>query len=110
MKDLEISKELIKNVLTKETENLSDGFTFDIKDNYILFADDGELQFEVNLDTFARLCKEWARNKYDVTISSALYKNFAKTWDISNDIRYKANTEVETITKACNWILENMRK
>ena len=36
---MEISKELIKNVLAKETENLSDEFTFNIKDNYILFVE-----------------------------------------------------------------------
>ena len=33
---MKISKKLIKSVLAKETENLSDDFTFDIKDNYSL--------------------------------------------------------------------------
>ena len=60
MKDLKISKELIKNVLVKETENLSDDFTFDIIDNYIIFADDGECMFEVNIYEFVFKCKKWA--------------------------------------------------
>ena len=37
MRYLKISKELIRNVLEKETENLPDDFTFDIIDNYIIF-------------------------------------------------------------------------
>ena len=101
-----ISKELIKNVLVKETENLSDDFTFNIKDNYILFVDESESQFEVNIYEFAFKCKEWARDKYDITISSSLYKNYAKSWNIDKDKNYTAKTEVEVIIKACNWILE----
>ena len=105
-----ISKELIKNVLVEETENLSEDFTFDIKDNYILFADEGESQFEVNIYEFAYKCKEWARVKYDTTISSSLYKNYAKSWNIDKDKSYTAKTEVEVIIKACNWIIENLRE
>ena len=110
MKDLKISKELVKSVLAKETEYLSDDFTFNIEDNHILFVDEGESQFEVNLDTFARLCKEWARDNHDAVISSALYKNFAKTWDVGNDRSYKANTEIESIIKACEWILSEVNR
>ena len=109
MKDLKISKELIKNVLAKETKYLSGDFTFNIEDNYILFVDEGESQFEVNIYEFAFKCKEWARDNHDAVISSALYKNFAKTWDVGNDRSYKANNEIETITKACSWLLENSR-
>ena len=109
MRDLKISKELIKNVLVKETEYLSDDFTFNIEDNYILFVDDGESQFEVNVYEFVFKCKKWARDKHDITISSALYKNFAKTWDISNNRSYKANTIIETVTKACEYILEQTK-
>ena len=103
---MKISKKLIKSVLAKETENLSDDFTFDIKDNYILFVDEGESQFEVNIYEFAFKCKKWARDKYDITISSSLYKNYAKSWNIDKDKSYTAKTEVEVIIKACNCILE----
>ena len=106
MRYLKISKELIRNVLEKETENLPDDFTFDIIDNYIIFADDGECMFEVNIYEFAFKCKEWARDKYNITISSALYSNYAKSWNVDKDKSYTAKTEVEVIIKACQWILE----
>ena len=120
MKDLKISKELVKNVLAKETECLSDDFTFNIKDNYILFVDEGESQFEVNLDTFARLCKEWALNR-GYTIESHTNRSFiskynceyfsvAKIFKETNSMRVNTideNTEIEAIIKACNWILED---
>ena len=63
MKDLNISKELIKNVLVKETENLSDDFSFYTDEDYIVFRDEGECQFEVNIYEFAYKCKEWALSK-----------------------------------------------
>ena len=109
MKDLKINKGLIKNVLVKETENLSDSFIFSIKDNYILFSDEGECQFEVNIYEFAFKCKKWARDKYDTTISSSLYKNYAKSWNIDKDKSYTAKTEVEVIIEACEGILEQQK-
>ena len=119
MKDLNISKELIKNVLVKETENLSDDFTFDIKDNYILFDDDGECQFEVNIYEFAFKCKEWALDK-GYTIESHTNRSFiskynreyfsvAKIFKETDSMRINTideSTEIEAIIKACNWILE----
>ena len=44
MKDLKINKGLIKNVLVKETENLSKDFNFTIDEDYIEISDDGEIQ------------------------------------------------------------------
>ena len=109
MNDLKISKELIRNVLEKETENLPDDFTFDIIDNYIIFADDGECMFEVNIYEFAYKCKKWARDKYNITISSALYSNYAKSWNVDKDKSYTAKTEVEVIIKACEWVLKEAK-
>jgi hypothetical protein len=60
MKDLKISKELIKAVLQKETEILSKDFNFTINEDYIEFSDDGEIQFEYCIYKFAFKCKEWA--------------------------------------------------
>ena len=127
MKDLKISKELIKNVLVKETENLSDEFTFSIKDNYILFADEGECQFEVNIYEFAFKCKEWAlingylvmsgncetfkeTNKYydshDNISILYTYASVRKIGTLRNEIELRGDSEAELIIKACNWILE----
>lgn len=109
MKDLEISKELIKTVLQKETETLSKDFNFTIDEDYIEISDDGEIQFEYCIYKFAFKCKEWARDKYNITISSALYSDYAKSWNVDKDKSYTAKTEVEVIIKACEWLLENIK-
>ena len=110
MKELIISKELIKNVLVEETENLSDEFSFYTDEDYIVFRDEGETLFDYNIYEFAFKCKKWARDKCDITISSSLYKNYAKSWNIDKDKSYTAKTEVEVIIKACEWILEELNK
>ena len=117
MKDLKISKELIKNVLVEETENLPDDFTFDIIDNYIIFADDGACMFEVNIYEFAYKCKDWALTKgYMMKIenhySNSIVVQIKKT--ISNSAYVEPwkktfKSELEAIIKACNWILENRK-
>ena len=110
MKDLKISKELIKNVLEKETENLSDDFTFNIEDNYIMFADDGEQLFEMNIYEFAFKCKELALDK-GYKIQSQINgdnKGHSHITKKNNDVWAKGffeNTEVEAIIKACTYIL-----
>ena len=127
MKDLKISKELVKSVLAKETEYLSDDFTFNIEDNYILFVDDGESQFEVNVYEFAFKCKEWAfKQGYEIHTNIlevvAIFKevemicnhgNFEriplKSWqEVKYDI--DTNSEVEAIIEACNWVLNEVSK
>ena len=105
MKDLKISTELISSVLAKETRHLTYD-TIYVEDNFIIFSYEGEYQFEVNIYEFAFKCKEWARVIYDTTISSSLYKNYAKSWNIDKDKSYTAKTEVEVIIEACNWILK----
>ena len=102
-----ISKELIKNVLVEETENLSEDFSFYIDEDYIVFRDEGETLFDYNIYKFVFKCKEWARDKYNITISSALYSNYAKSWNVDKDKSYTAETEAEVIIKACEWILKN---
>ena len=102
MKNLKISTELICEVLKiKPTSE----FNYYIEDNYIIISDFGEQLFNISIYEFAFKCKEWARDKYDITISSALYKNYAKSWNIDKDKSYTAKTEVEVIIEACNWIL-----
>lgn len=106
MKDLKISTELISSVLVKETRHLTYD-TIYVEDNFIIFSYEGEYQFEVNIYEFAFKCKEWARDKYNITISSALYRDYAKSWNVDKDKSYTAKTEVEVIIKACECLLEN---
>ena len=123
MKDLKISKELVVSVLAEETENLTYDFISDVEDNYIIFSDEGECQFEVNIYEFAYKCKEWILNQkknkdcfyiadqFSLNIESQMgvIKYF---WCVllKNNSRvspeFKADSEIEVILKACNWVLE----
>ena len=124
MKDLKISKELIKAVLEKETETLSKDFNFTINEDYIEFSDDGEMLFEYCIYKFSFKCKEWAMNKGFQIISGLSdepvhrrsgEKAYAKInhyygEGIDNlEYKYKiikANTEVEAVIKASEYVLK----
>ena len=98
MKDLRISRELIKVVLEKETETLSKDFNFNINEDYIEFSDDGEMQFEYCIYKFAFRCKEWAYSTYGIMIQSYPYCG-----------KSRANTEVEAVIKASEYVLKELK-
>ena len=113
MKELIISKELINNVLVEETENLSEDFSFYIDEDYIVFKDDGETLFDYNIYKFAVKCKEWNLSKGYSHLSGKddIYEkgegfvcSIGSTTLLIKD--FYADTEIEAIIKACNWILE----
>ena len=110
MKDLKISKELIKAVLEKETETLSKDFNFTINEDYIEFSDDGEMQFEYCIYKFVFKCKEWAfKNKYKIQ-SQINGSNKGHSHITKKNYDYWAkgffeNTEIEVIIKSCEFIL-----
>lgn len=104
---MEINKELIKNVLVKETEKLSDDFTFNIKDNYILFVDEGESQFEVNIYEFAFKCKEWAyKNDYSIWSVNWGAVEFCNIKKYNGTERIVTKSEIEAIFLACEYIIK----
>lgn len=112
MKDLEISKELIKTILQKETETLSKDFNFTIDEDYIEISDDGEIQFEYCIYKFAFKCKEWAYSTYGIMIQSYPYCGKSRADALKGlevDEVFKENTEVEAIIQACEWVLENIK-
>lgn len=90
MKDLKISKELIKVVLEKETETLSKDFNFIINEDYIEFSDDGEMQFEYCIYKFAfKNLKQWAKlkNVFDkIDWSEEPEQIFKKAEKLKNEI------------------------
>lgn len=111
MKDLRISRELIKVVLEKETETLSKDFNFNINEDYIEFSDDGEMQFEYCIYKFAFRCKEWAYSTYGIMIQSYPYCGKSRADALKGlevDEVFKENTEVEAIIKACTHILNSI--
>ena len=107
MRDFNISKELIKNVLVKETENLSEDFSFYIYEGYIILCDEGEQLFECNIYEFAFKCKEWAYTqgfvlKSEVNGCLVCERN---TFMEANTEWFNGISEIEAIIKTCNWIL-----
>ena len=115
MKYLEkiITKELLKRVLPKETENLSEDFSFYIDEDYIVFRDEGETLFDYNVYKFAFKCKGWALSKGYSHLSGKddIYEkgegfvcSIGSTTLLIKD--FYADIEVEAIVKACSWILE----
>lgn len=108
MKDLKISKELIKAVLQKETEILSKDFNFTVNEDYIEFSDDGEMQFEYCIYKFAFKCKEWLIvNKIDFTIwVTDKYRFYSE----KHHLDIESFSEVELIIIACEWILREVNK
>lgn len=123
MRDLNISKELVVSVLAEETENLTYDFISDVEDNYIIFSDEGECQFEVSIYEFTYKCKEWIlnqKNKDCFYIADQFSLNIESQMGVIKYFwcvllkhcsrvspEFKADTEIEAIIKACNWILEN---
>ena len=113
MKDLKISTELISSVLVKETRHLTYD-TIYVEDNFIIFSYEGEYQFEVNIYEFAFKCKEWAENKGYIIFSKnkeCLIYSIDEVYDVIECLNqyedyFEGNTEIETIIKSCNWILE----
>ena len=97
MKDV-ISRELLSEVLEKEI------IDFHISGNTI-WKDE---VFIINIHELAHKCKEWA-NKQRYSLRSELkicYCRFPNDNDIEEKI-FRAETEVESIFKSCQWILEN---
>lgn len=117
MKELKISKELIKAGLQKETETLSKDFNFIINEDYIEFSDDGEMQFEYCIYKFAFKCKEWAFANFYLSIIIFKVKDNVYKCEIANISDYlgewttkysfRADSELDAMFKACEWILEN---
>ena len=113
MKDLEISKELIKTVLQKESETLSKDFNFTINEDYIEFSDDGEMLFEYCIYKFSFKCKEWAYYR-GFCIHSGYSKNSINLhiaelngWvceTLEFERIFNSNSEIEAIIKSCEWV------
>ena len=112
---MKISKELISEVLKDKLYLLIDeNFTYSILDNYVLFAEDECVIFEINIYEFVFKSKKWAENKGYIIFSKnkeCLVYSIDEVYDIIECLNqyedyFEANTEIEAIIKACNWVLE----
>ena len=119
MKYLEkiITKELLRKVLPKETENLSEDFSFYIDEDYIVFRDEGETLFDYNVYKFVNKSKEWALSKGYSHLSGKddIYEkgegfvcSIGSTTLLIKD--FYADTEIEAIIKATSGIMEQLKQ
>ena len=108
MKNLNISNELLSNVLSMEV--YSNSLSFDS----IIFECSLPLEQKVSLYKFAFLCKEWALTK-GYKIQSQLnsenkgHSHISKIIDDKWAKGFFEDTEVEAIIKACEWILKEQK-
>lgn len=116
MKYLEkiITKESLRKVLPKETENLSEDFSFYIDEDYIIFRDEGETLFDYNIYKFAFKCKEVDLSKGYSQLSGKddIYEkgegfvcSVGSSALLIKDLY--ADTEIEAIIKATIWLTED---
>ena len=118
MKDLEISKELLSEVLGYEVDTFLGINKNEI--DYTCCKDEnvGYIDTSLNIYEFAFKCKEWAKNKEYIVHSSPTQKiehtAIVQSFDFNKfyygENQFYALTEVEAIIKACEWILENKDK
>ena len=109
MKNLNISNELLSNVLSIEVH--SNSLFFDS----IIFECSLPLEQKVSLYKFAFLCKEWALTKGYKIQSQINYENKGHSHisKISENEWAKGffkDTEIESIIESCEWILSEVNK
>ena len=105
MEDLQISKKLISEVLKIPLDVINEVY-FD-KTHLLVRKSNNRIE-EHNIYEFAFKCKEWALKKgfkiYSSCKSSSISQDGILLWISSGE-----NNEIETIIKACEWILENSK-
>ena len=131
---MEVSKELLSEVLSYKLPYKIKVHKIIVRTgtlNYFYNSKDicgglFEANAYINIYELAFKCKEWAyTNKYRLSsgqhrlntkqehyINNQIASYFCSVYYITNDdsdIQIDANTEIEAIIKACNWVLENYK-
>ena len=108
MKNLKISKELLSDILNYEVDTFLGINKNEIDYTCCRDENEGYVDISINLYEFAFKCKEWALKKgfkiYSSCKSSSISQDGILLW-----ISPGENNEIETIIKACEWILENSK-
>ena len=112
MKDLILSVELASAVLGLNVVYIE---SCEHRDNIIgIWTDINTKPIkEINIYEFAYKCKVWVFNKYKIYLSSELGEDSEVSlfWTANFKIKkenksFYADTEIEAIIKACEWLLE----
>ena len=116
----EISKQLLSEVLGEEVKSIYNpkrdtNDKYDPLYNNLAYRNRHNVMDKINLDTLTRLCKEWALEQ-DILIYSVIYKDSAMAeldgigeQYIPPGEKFKVDTELEAVIKACEWIIKEMK-
>ena len=125
MKDLEISKELLSEVLKLEVVKHSLFNKSNNSFNITYMQSEDSLKsswMPINIYEFAFKCKEWALSKGYILSSNnydnggccqILQENVGECSECGESIAFKiihSFTEIEAIIKACEWLQENIKE
>jgi len=103
------SKELLSAVLGIEVEGGIERIV--LNDNTLTFAySDEDMWSDINIYELMHMMKEWAISKKVYILSNISFiGGTAITLNGSEDNLFVANTELEAVTIACEWILEQQK-
>ena len=108
MKDLKISKELLSEVLNYEVDVFLGINKNEIDYTCCRDENEGYIDISINLYEFAFKCKEWLL-KNNIAFTLNYYKdNSVQFYCEKYHLDIESSSEIETIIKACNWILEEI--
>ena len=115
MKDLKISKELLSEVLNYEVDAFLGINKNEIDYTCCRDENEGYIDISINLYEFVFKSKEWAENKGYIILSKnkeCLVYSIDEVYDVIECLTryedyFEGNTEIESIIKACEWILDN---
>ena len=118
MRDLEISKELLSEVLKLEVVKHSLFNKSNNSFNITYMQSEDSLKsswMPINIYEFAFKCKEWAfKNKYkiqsQINASNKGHSHITKKNDDCWAKGFFENTEIEAIIKACEYILKELNE
>ena len=110
-----ISKELLSEVLNTKVEAFR--YVKDKDRKYrkeVCIICDYEGTYDLSPIEIANICKEWAENKGYIIFSKnkeCLIYSIDEVYDVIECLNqyeeyFESDTEIESIVKACNWILE----
>lgn len=110
MENLEVSKELLSEVLGIKVSKLVTDSWLNAHNNIVFEEKDSNFADFINVYEFAFKCKEWAF-KRELNLWTDYLGNCQiqdKDFQLLNDCYY--DTEIEAIIKACEWILSEENK
>ncbi len=105
----------MKNTMTKELLNTVlniDVIWVNVVDNEVRYGTDNYEHsfFKMNLDTFARKCKEWAVTKNHILNSACGHGDYYAYCKVPGELKdFRSYTESEAIFEACEWILNQTK-